>query len=297
MTKKFFITTDMTADFPSDIQSECFDVIPMSYLLDGTLYDGIETPYLTSKQFYEKLKGGANSKTSLITFEQAKAFFEPILKGGNDVLHISFSSALSGSFQSVKSATDELGKKYPERKISVVDSKCASLGEGMLVYLVLRERDNGKTFDECLRYAETEKEHLVHLFTVDDMMHLYRGGRVSRGTAIIGNAIQIKPILIVDEKGKLVPTDKKLGKRIALRCMFEKLLETAVFDEKSAVFIGHAEALSDAEWLAKKVTEKTSVKTVIISEIGPVIGTHVGAGMVSIFYLGKDKNVGKFAPC
>jgi len=279
----------MTADFPKPLYEEDFAVINMSYFLDGKIYDGETSPYLPSDEFYERLRAGAKSMTSMVTVEQAAAFFRPFLKSG-DLLHISFASVLSGSYKSCLAARDLLIKEFPERKIVVVDSKCAGLGEGMLVYYVLKHRRAGKTIDECANFAENLKGHLNHIFTVDDMFHLLRGGRISRGAAILGAAIQLKPILVVDQSGNLTPIAKKIGKRVALREMADIMQKKLAGHQNEIVMISHANAADDAQTLAQRVTEKTGIKNILIQNAGPIIGSHVGSGMVSLFFVGELRN-------
>ncbi|MDD4840251.1 MAG: DegV family protein [Clostridia bacterium] len=285
----FYITTDMTADFPPSLFEENFAIVNMSYYMDNILYDGADTPYLSAQQFYNKLRAGSVSQTSLVTIEQALEFFRPILAQGFDILHISFAQSLSGSYKSYICAVEKLKSEFPDRKIIVVDSNCASLGEGLLTYYTLKQRELGKSIEECAEYAEHLKQHIIHIFSVDDMFHLYRGGRVSRGTAIIGNAIQLKPILVMDENGLLKPTDKKIGKKPALRTMLEKMIQKMEGYENEVIFIGHGDAEAEAEWLARKITEKTGIKNIVINNVGAVIGSHCGAGLVTVFCVGINR--------
>jgi len=282
----FFVTTDMTAEFPAPFFEEDFSVVNMSYFLDGKVFDGESSPYLPFDEFYARLRSGAKSMTSMVTVEQALAFFRPLLQAEKDILHISFASALSGSYKSFLSARETLAKEFPERKFFVVDSKCAGLGEGMLVYYVLKHRREGKTIDECLNYAENLKGHINHVFTVDDIFHLLRGGRVSRGAAILGTAIQLKPVLTVDKDGNLTPLTKKIGKRVALREMAEIMQKKLAGHQNEIVMISHGNAPEDAALLSKRITEKTGIQNIYIQTAGPIIGSHVGAGMVSLFFVG-----------
>lgn len=284
----FYITSEITSDFPQELFEKDFALINMSYVIDGELYDGKVKPFLPIKEFYIRLKAGSMPQTSLVTPEQAYDFFKPVLEDNKDILHISFSSALSGSYQSYLEAAKKLKKKYPERKIIVIDSLGASLGEGMLVYYMLKHRKEGKSIDECAAIAENIKLKINHIFTVDDMFHLHRGGRVSKGAAIIGAALQIKPILKVDRGGRLKSFSKAFGKRLALREMVEIMKNTAA-ENNEVVFICHGNAEADANILCEKIKEKLGFANIFINDLTPIIGAHTGAGLITLFFMGKEE--------
>lgn len=285
----YFITTDNTADFPEVLMEPEFRIINMSYFLDGVLYDGEDTPFLPSKEFYRQLAEGKVSSTSMIPSEKAKAFFEDIVRQGKDILHVSFSSKLSGSYEGYLKAAAELEAEYPGRKVVVIDSKCAASGEGMLCYYALKKRREGASLAENAEYTTYLRDHIGHAFTVDDMYHLYRGGRVSKGAAIVGQAIQMKPVLMVSDEGELIPTNNVIGRKIALRTLVDKMVARYSGWDNELIIIQHADALQDAEFVAAKVKEHLPSSRYIIHDLGPVIGSHCGKGMIALFYLCSDK--------
>lgn len=286
---KFFITTDKTADYPDFLMKDekDFAVLDMSYVVDGNLYSCSDG--LSNKEFYSLLSEGKTSSTSMVSVENSQAFFENILKDGYDILHISFSSALSGSYDGYLKAADGAMKNFPERKVAVVDSLSATCGEALLVYYVLRKRDEGASFEECIRYASALRDHIGHVFTVDDMMHLYRGGRVKKATATVGKALKMKPVLMVSDKGELVPTNTLMGRRPALKTMVDKMAtKNEGYDDK-LILIAHCDAYDDAITLKRMVEQRLGKTNVQIAEISPIVGTHLGKGGLTLFYLAKDK--------
>lgn len=284
----YFITTDATCDFPKQLQSfGGFKIIPMSYTIDGTEY-GFEKE-LSGKEFYDKVRNGSMPTTSLITTYFAGEFLRPILLGGNDILHICFSSALSSTYQSLTDAVDELKKEFPERKIFLIDSRAASSGEGLLVYYALKARDNGMSIDDNYNYTFDLRDHICHYFTPNDLYHLMRGGRVSKTAAIAGTILQIKPMLYTNINGQLSTIGKVNGRKKALLSLVNYMLEKIDIDKNEIIFISHADCLEDAEFLKEKVTEKTGITNIIIEYIGPVVGSHTGQGTLALFFVGKDK--------
>ena len=204
---KIFVTTDATSDIPKGHSAENFKIIQMNYVLDDVEY-ACDPKSLDFDEFYRRVDAGSMPTTSLINTETAIEFFTPILKEGFDVLHICFSSALSGTYNALKIAETELKEAFPDRKIAVVDSKAASGGEGFMVWQVLKKRAEGVSFEELLAFAEDVREHCVHFFTVQNLFHLYRGGRVSKTAAVIGSGLNLKPVLHVDTEGRLIPIQR-----------------------------------------------------------------------------------------
>lgn len=284
----YFITTDATCDLPEKLYADNFKIIPMSYTIDGVEY-GIDK-FLPTQEFYAKMRAGAMPTTSLITTYTATEMFRPILKEGNDILHICFASALSSTYQSLVIAVDEMKKEFPNRKIYLVDSKSATLGEGLLVYYSIKAREKGMTIEQNFEYTSNLVGKLCHYFTPDDLFHLCRGGRVSKGAAIIGSLLQIKPVLYSNKDGKLIPVEKVKGRKKALLSLVNGMLEkmTSV-EENELVLIGHADSLEDAEFVKNKITEKTGITNIVIDYIGPVIGAHAGPSTIALFFIGKDR--------
>lgn len=283
----YVITTDNNADLPEEFYKEHqIGCTYFSYTLDGKEYT--KENFLPVEEFYSKMRAGSMPTTSQVNPERVRALFEPYLKEGKDILHIAFSSGLSGTFNSCRIAAQELMEEYPERKIRVVDSLAASLGQGLLVYLAQRRKEEGADFDSVAQWTEEHKKNIVHLFTVDDLNHLYRGGRVSRTTAILGGMLNIKPILHVDDEGKLIPIGKVRGRK-------KSLLELVILmDSKigsyakscDTIFISHGDCREEAEFLAAKVKEKYHITTELINDVGAVIGAHSGPGTMALFFVG-----------
>ena len=284
----YYITTDATCDFPQQlIDFENFEIIPMSYTIGDTEY-GFDKK-LTNQEFYDLVRNGAMPTTSLITTYTASEFFRPILQAGNDILHICFSSGLSSTYQNVLIAVEELKKEFPERKIYMLDSKCASSGEGLLVYYALKARDNGMSIEDNYKETLDRKDHICHYFTPNDLYHLMRGGRVSKTAAIAGTILQIKPILYANVDGKLSSIDKVKGRKKALVELVHYMQSKMIAEENEIVFISHADCLEEAEFVKEKIIEKTGITNIVIEYIGPVIGSHTGQGTVALFFIGKDK--------
>jgi DegV family protein with EDD domain len=215
--------------------------------------------------------------------------FERILQSGRDVLCIAFSSGLSNTYNAAKLAAEEVAPKYPDRKVLVVDSLCASLGQGLLIYHAVQEKRSGKSIDEVFRWLEENKLHLCHWFTVDDLNHLKRGGRVSAATALIGTMLNIKPVLHVDDEGHLINVGKARGRRASLSALVDHMVETAVSPSSQVIFISHGDSQADADFVADEVKKRLGVKTVVTNYVGPVIGAHSGPGTIALFFLGTHR--------
>lgn len=284
----FAIITDSTCDLPkSFIEKEDIVVINLLYTIDSKTYDGSENNNLSPEQFYKKMRAGNMATTALINPLMAKEAIEKQFKLGKDVLYISFSSALSGSYQSAVIAMEELKEQY-DNKITVIDSKCASLGEGLLIYYANEYRKKDKSYEDTVEYIKDLRHHICHYFTVNDLFHLYRGGRVTKSKAVVGSLLKIKPILYVNEEGKLIPLKNSIGRKKSLMGLVS-CMENKIENENQTVFISHGDCIEDADFLAKKVEEKFGIKDFLISTIGPVIGSHSGPDTVALFFVGKDK--------
>jgi DegV family protein with EDD domain len=214
---------------------------------------------------------------------------EAALASGKDVLALAFSSGLSATYQSAVIAADELQEKYPDRKIRVVDTACASLGQGLFVYHACKQRDAGLSLEELTAWAEENKLKLCHWFTVDDLMFLKRGGRVSAATAVVGTMLQIKPVLHVDNEGRLINVSKARGRKASIDALVKKMEETMLHGVNDVAFICHGDCLEDAKYLEKLVKERCGVKEVFIGYTGAVIGSHAGPGVLALFYLGEHR--------
>lgn len=291
----YFITTEATSDYPSSLKENDFAIIPMSYSVCGKNYDG-DTEKLTPKEFYDACRNAKTKEdlpsTAMVTAYTAKEFFTPILKAGHDIIHVGFSSKLSGTFDQICAAANELKEEFPDRKITVVDSKAACFVEGLIAYYALRARENGASYDDCVKLVEKLSNQSCGFFTIEDINHLCRTGRVSKAEAFIGSTLHIKPILHIDEEGRLIPVTKAISKKRAIRGVIELAKKTMLPpEEQLLVGIGHADAPEDASFLEKAVKEELGVKNTIIFDVGSVIGSHVGAGMLAVVLLCKDRNV------
>lgn len=285
------IFTDSTTDLPASLADELeLTVLPLSFTIDGKTYknylDGRE---MTARTFYDHIRAGAMPTTSQVNPDAFVEAFTPVLKAGEDILYLAFSSGLSGTCQSAKIAADQLKDEFPQRKIVVVDTLCASLGEGLFVYYCAKKKQDGATLDEVAAWAEANKLHLCHWFTVDDLHHLKRGGRVSAAAAVLGTMLNIKPVLHVDNAGHLIPVSKVRGRRQSIDALMGKMAELAVSPEKQVIFISHSDCLEEAKGLGARIREKLHVKDVVINDIGPVIGSHTGCGTIALFFMGKER--------
>lgn len=288
--KNYVITTDNNADLPENYYREHgVGCMYLSYTIDGTHYT--YENFMEESEFYKKMRTGSMPTTAQVNPEEAKELFEPYLKEGKDILHIAFSSGLSGTCNSCRIAAEELLEEYPDRRITIVDSLSASLGQGLLVYLAQKRKEDGQDMDAVAEWTEQHKKNIVHLFTVDDLDHLHRGGRVSKTAAVLGGMLNIKPILHVDEEGKLIPIGKVRGRKkslLELAALMDKKIGTyASFCD--TVFISHGDCLEEAQYLADKIKETYQVKTEIINYVGAVIGAHSGPGTMALFFVGDER--------
>jgi DegV family protein with EDD domain len=283
--------TDSSCDLPAGLAAELeLEVLPLSVLIDGKSYvNYLDERDITFADCYAALRAGKNATTSAVNVEAFVQAMEPHLQAGEDILYLGFSSALSGTYNAGAVAAQQLAEKYPERKLYAVDTLSASMGQGLLVYLTVQQKRAGATIEQARDYAEAQKLHLCHWFTVDDLNHLHRGGRVSATSAVLGTVLNIKPVLHMDNEGRLIFMEKVRGRRNSIKRMLEKMRETAIEPEKQIVFMSHGDCLEDAEYLAGRIREEWGVKDVVINYVGPVIGAHSGPGTLALFFLGTER--------
>ena len=276
--RDYIIVTDATSDIPNEMANELnVKVVPMSFSLGEKNYNHYpDYRELDIKTFYDKQRAGQTSLTTQINVAVYLDFFEEIIKSDKDVLYISFSSALSSTYQSSVLAAKELNEKYPDFKIITIDSKAATLGETLLVKLAAQKKSEGMNIEDLSKWVADNHLKVCHYFTVDDLNHLKRGGRMTAMTAFIGTALDIKPILHVNDEGKLIPLDKVRGRKKALKVLFNYLAELSENLEEQTIFIGHGDCIEDARYLESLIKEVYKVKEVIIHPIGPIIGSHTG---------------------
>lgn len=286
MSKQYIITSDSTCDLPQKVLSDYnLTILPLSYSISGVEYSGDNT--LSIEEFYAKMRAGEMTKTSQLVPEYVEKTFEKIINDGFDILHLGFSSGLSGSYNNARIAMDELKQKYPDSKIRVIDTLCASMGEGLFLYKACELKKQGKTLDEVADWCEENKLHLCHMFTVDDLMHLHRGGRVSKTSAIAGSILGIKPILHVDNEGHLIPIGKIRGRKQSLEALVNEMDKRIGPYKNDVIGISHGDCLEDAEYVKKLIEKKYGIKNFIINHVGPVIGSHSGPGTVALFFMGE----------
>ena len=283
----FKIVTDSGCDFNDELY-RLNDVAcaPLSVLYKGEVHSDFSDD-ASIKALYDGLRAGEMPTTSAVNPEGWAALMRPILEAGEDVLAICFASVLSATCQNAVIAASELREEFPDRKISIVDSCCATLGQGLLIMKACAKRDAGESLEAVTAWAEEAKNHVAHWITVDNLFHLKRGGRLSATTAIVGTMLNIKPLLVITEEGKLISHSKARGRKAALEAIV-KQIETHCVD-KSLVTIAHADCLADAETLAAMIKDRCGVQEVRIGYIGAVIGAHTGPGALAVCFMADER--------
>ena len=286
--RDYVITVNSTVDLPKEwLEERNVPVVPLRYTMDGQTYEDMNG--LTAKEFFDKLREGKMSVTSQVNPEEAKEALEPFVKAGKDVLHLAFSSGLSGTCNSMKIAGEELQEEYQEAKVIVIDTLCACLGEGLLLYKALQQKAAGKTIQETADWVEENKLHICHDVTVDDLNHLHRGGRISKATAVVGTMVKIKPIIHMDDNGKLQVIGKERGRKKSLNKIVDMAVEQSKGWDNDIIMITHGDCIEDAEYVAGLVREKMGIDNILINNIGTVIGSHTGPGVVAVFCMGNKR--------
>lgn len=283
----YILMTDSTCDLSADFAKKTgIEVMPMVFLMEERVYNHyLDCREMSLEEFYGNLKNGILSQTTQISYNTYLEYFESFLKKGKDILYVCFTSGLSGTYNTSKIAARDLSVKYPDKKITIIDSKCASVGQGLLLYYTANKfKDEKPNMEELADYVESLKLNVCHWFVVDDIEHLKRGGRISSVTATFAKALQIKPMLSLDDDGKLVNVGKIRGSNNVYDALIKKMQRDAFDSEKQTVFIAHADNIDSAKELKKRI--KPFVKDVEIYNIGPVIGTHVGSGMLALTFTG-----------
>ncbi|OUP04297.1 fatty acid-binding protein DegV [Anaerofilum sp. An201] len=288
---EYVLFTDSNTDLPADlVQQLDLSVIPMLFEMDGkSYYNYPDNHEMDPKEFYAALRGGKVCTTSQVSPSRFDEIFSPVLESGRDILYLCFSSGLSGTYNTSRLAVEELREKFPDRKIRTVDTLAASMGQGLLVYLAAKKRQEGMGLDELGDWVEENRLKLCHWFTVDDLMFLKRGGRVSGAAAVMGTMLGIKPVLHVDDEGHLIPMEKVRGRRASLDALVKHMQATAIRPAEQTVFISHGDCQADCDYVAQQLREKLGVKEIVTSYIGPVIGAHSGPGTVALFFVGEKR--------
>ena len=287
----YVLLTDSSADLTDKLMREMgVEVLPLSFTIKGkTLFNYPDNREMSAKAFYRLLREGEMATTSAVNISDFTEKMEPLLQAGKDVLVLAFSSALSATCHSAQIAAQELGEKYPERKVYVVDTLCASLGQGLLLWHAAQHKARGESIEAVRDWVEANKLHLCHWFTVDDLHFLKRGGRVSAATAVLGTMLSIKPVMHVDAEGRLVKVGTARGRSASLKALVDHMAETALDPAEQIVFISHGDCEADAQKVADDVKIRLGVKTVLLGNVGPVIGAHSGPGTVALFFLGSRR--------
>ena len=282
------IITDNCCDFPAEMYEDLnLSVVPLVVRFEGKEVSQYSEKWL--KKMYAGLRAGEEATTAAANPQDWNDVIEPVLAAGKDALVMTFSSGLSTTYQSAVIAATELSEKYPDRKIRVIDTLCASLGQGLLVWYACQKRDAGMGFDELAQWVEDNKMNLCMWFTVDDLMFLKRGGRISAATALVGTMLQIKPVLHVDDEGHLINVARARGRKAAIDALAKKVGETGLPGANDTVFISHGDCIEEVKILEAILKEKYGVKNVFTYYVGAVIGSHAGPGTIALFFMGNKR--------
>lgn len=287
----YTIITDSSCDLPDSLVKELeLEVLPLAFIMDGKTYRNYpDNREMSPKDFYNKEREGVMATTNAVNVGEASDAIESVLKQGRDVLVLAFSSGLSTTCNSFQIAAGDLAEQYPDRKVYVVDTLCASLGQGMFVYQAAKLRQAGKSMEEVRDWAEQNKLRQCHWFTVNDLFFLKKGGRVSAATAVVGTMLQIKPVLHVDNEGHLINVAKARGRKASLTALVDKVGELAEDPASQTMFISNSDCAEEAQYVADQIKAKYGTEEIIINSIGPVIGAHTGPGCVALFFMGKHR--------
>ena len=287
----YVLLTDSSADLSQQLVEELgVEVLPLCFTMgDKTYRNWPDNREMDPEEFYRMLREGGMATTSAVNVGDYTEALTPFLEAGKDVLVLAFSSGLSATCNSARIAAQELSEQYPQRRVRVVDTLCASLGQGLLVWHAARLKQAGKSLDEVGDWAEENKLHLCHWFTVSDLHFLKRGGRISSATAVLGTMLSIKPVMHVDDEGHLIKVGTARGRGASLKALVDHMTETADDPGNQVVFISHGGCLEDARKVAEDVKARFGTKEVVINYVGPVIGAHSGPGTVALFFLGSKR--------
>ena len=287
----YVIMTDSSCDLPAKLADQMqLSVLPLSvYIEDKQYINYLDEREIAFSEIYAKLRTKCPAKTSAVNMNDFLAPMEEILKTGKDLLYIGFSSGLSGTYNAGAAAAQEMAEKYPDRKVLAVDSLCASLGQGLLVYHAWQRKQEGMTIEQVRDWVIDNRLHLCHMFTIDDLMFLKRGGRVSGATAVVGSMLSIKPIMHVDDEGHLIKIGTARGRKASIKALADRAGELGLDLQNQIIFISHGDCVEDANYLGDIMRERFHVKDVLVNYVGPVIGAHSGPGTIALFFLGKNR--------
>lgn len=282
------IITDTCCDFPEQMYQDLnLTAVPLFVNFRGQNIKSCTEAQL--KDIYDAFRAGEPATTAAANPQDWEEAIVPALEQGDDALVLAFSSGLSTTYQSAVIAANDLMERYPSRIVKVVDTLSASMGQGLYVYYACKMRDAGMTLDQLADWCESKKQNICQWFTVDDLMYLKRGGRISAATALAGTMLQVKPIVHLDKEGRLVNVAKTRGRRASIAALAKKMQDTMLPGENDVVFISHGDCLEEAEALAQMLKEQCGVKEVVINYVGAVIGSHSGPGTLALFFVGKER--------
>lgn len=286
----YLITTDSACDLPADyLKKHRIYTQSLFYKLGEEVYGGKRE--LDPHEFYTMMRGGQMPTTMAINPEELTEGLTPILKEGYDIIHLAFSSGLSSSCQNAVIAAEDLKEIFPERKITVIDTKCASLGQGLLVHKAVQAMESGCSYEETIQRVQDLLPHMCHVFTVDDLFHLYRGGRVSKTVAVLGTIVNVKPVMHVDDEGHLIPVSKVRGRKKSLTALVDMMEEKikGYEQENDTVFISHGDCIDDANFVADQVRKRFGIQDILINYVSPTIGAHSDPGTLALFFIGSKR--------
>lgn len=291
MMRDFVLMTDSCCDLTAEMADQLgLVVLPLTFQMgDETYHNWLDGRELSFRDFYSRIREGQLGTTSAASIGSFQQVMRQVLDSGKDILYIAFSSALSTTYQSAVIAANDLKEELPDRQILVVDSLCASQGQGLLMYLCAQQKAAGKSIEEVRDFAEATRGKVCHWFTVDDLNHLKRGGRINATTALFGTMLSIKPVMHVDDEGRLIPVSKARGRKASILALVDHMEQTAIDPAHQTIFITHGDCEDDARFLADEITRRFGVTDIHINFVGPVIGNHSGPGTLALFFLGKER--------
>lgn len=287
----FEIMTDSAANLSKEmVEQQELSILSLTYTVDGIEYKGYEKgKEISAAPVYDMMRKQKEIQTSLVNGQEAEMVAEELLKEGRDILYIGLSSALSGTYQVVRFTFEELQEKYPDRQLAAIDSLSASLGEGLLVLRAAQMREEGYSIQQTEQWLLANRNHVCHEFTVEDLFYLKRGGRIGAAAAVLGTALKVKPLLHMDDEGRLVPAGRTRGRKKSLDMLAEQMKENIIYPKEQIVYIIHGDCLADAEYLAGQIRQRVKVKGIHIQILEPVLGSHSGPGTVALIYVGEHR--------
>lgn len=286
------IVTDSSCNLPEELIDKLeLEILPLVFMIDGTLHQSYLKGQVTDlSQFYAMMRDGKVITTSLPNLSETEKLFDRIFASGKDILYIGFSSALSGTYEGMCNVGNTLAERYPDRCFASVDTRAASVGQGLIAYYAAKLKQEGKSLEEVQQWVVDNRLNLAHWFTVDDLMYLYRGGRVSKSAAFAGSLLNIKPVLHVDNEGRLIPMEKARGRKKSIQTLVKHMEKTATQPVKDQLIgISHGDCLEDAEYLQELIAEKFGATNILLNYIDPVIGAHSGPGTLALFFLASER--------